>query len=118
MSCGVCASTSWLCVCNPLTRASESLRRVTKGVVDFVFIDPPYSTHLKYSGLPECIGELDADGGGYYEAMEQVIREIHRQFLGKAMQAIEAGGGRRTQPNRHAAQSPPTYSEAGWSLET
>ncbi len=51
---------------------------IKKGVVDFAFIDPPYSTHLKYSGLPECIGELDADGGGYYEAMEQVIRELHR----------------------------------------
>lgn len=51
---------------------------VKKGVVDFVFIDPPYSTHLKYSGLKECIGELDADGGGYYEAMDEVIREIHR----------------------------------------
>src|SRR5215470_9578261 len=25
---------------------------------DFVFLDPPYSTHLKYSGLPECLGEL------------------------------------------------------------
>jgi adenine-specific DNA-methyltransferase len=46
--------------------------------VDFVFVDPPYSTHLKYSGLPECIGELDADGGGYYEAMAEVIAEIDR----------------------------------------
>jgi DNA modification methylase len=49
-----------------------------KGAVDFVFIDPPYSTHIKYSGDPACIGELDARGGGYYEAMEQVIAELYR----------------------------------------
>lgn len=45
---------------------------------DFVFIDPPYSTHIKYSGRPECIGELDAATPAYYEAMEKVIAEIHR----------------------------------------
>lgn len=46
--------------------------------IDFVFIDPPYSTHVKYSGDPKCIGELDARGGGYYEAMEEVIAELYR----------------------------------------
>ncbi|MFN9992436.1 MAG: DNA methyltransferase [Phycisphaerales bacterium] len=50
--------------------------------VDFVFIDPPYSTHVDYSDDPRCIGKLDSggdDGGrSYYEAMERVIREIHR----------------------------------------
>jgi DNA modification methylase len=45
---------------------------------DFVFIDPPYSTHVKYSGDKQCIGELDARGGGYYEAMEDVIADIYR----------------------------------------
>lgn len=49
---------------------------------DFVFIDPPYSTHVHYSDDPESIGHLDAggeDGGrAYYEAMEQVIDEIDR----------------------------------------
>lgn len=45
---------------------------------DFVFIDPPYSTHLKYSGKPQCIGELDARENAYYEAMEKVFGEIHR----------------------------------------
>src|SRR5690606_31462680 len=49
-----------------------------KDSVDFVFIVPPYSTHLKYSGHPQCIGELDAGSGVYYEAMEQVIAEIYR----------------------------------------
>lgn len=46
--------------------------------VDFVFVDPPYSTHIKYSDDPRCIGKLDASGPEYYQAMEQVIREIHR----------------------------------------
>ncbi len=45
---------------------------------DFVFIDPPYSTHIEYSDDPRCIGKLDAAGGEYYRAMEQVLSEIHR----------------------------------------
>ncbi|MBP7738682.1 MAG: DNA methylase [Spirochaetes bacterium] len=45
---------------------------------DFVFVDPPYSNHIRYSGLPECIGELSARGDEYFRAMEGVIREIHR----------------------------------------
>lgn len=46
--------------------------------VDFVFVDPPYSTHLKYSGRPECIGELAAGSGDYYAAMAEVIAELSR----------------------------------------
>jgi len=46
--------------------------------VDFVFIDPPYSTHLDYGPDPRDIGKLDAKTGEYYTAMEQVIGEIHR----------------------------------------
>ena len=45
---------------------------------DFVFIDPPYSNHIRYSGLPECIGELSARGEEYFTAMRDVIRETHR----------------------------------------
>jgi len=48
------------------------------GKADFVFIDPPYSTHLEYGPDPRDIGKLDAAGGKYYEAMEQVIAEMHR----------------------------------------
>jgi DNA modification methylase len=51
-------------------------------VSDFVFVDPPYSTHVDYSDDPRCIGKLDAGGAdrgkAYYAAMEQVISEIHR----------------------------------------
>jgi len=63
---------------------------------DFVFLDPPYSTHIDYSNDPRCIGKLDAAempksatkrgpddpppqmGEAYYEAMEEVIAECHR----------------------------------------
>lgn len=67
------------------------------GTADFVFVDPPYSTHIDYSDDPRCIGKLDAGeeagaGGGsakrgqpqqrtgaeYYESMQQVIGECHR----------------------------------------
>ena len=46
--------------------------------VDFEFIDPPYSTHVKYSGLKQCIGELSAQEDEYYKAMGKVISELHR----------------------------------------
>lgn len=55
---------------------------------DFVFIDPPYSTHIDYSDDERCIGKLDASapmrdddvmmGHAYYESMDQVIAEIDR----------------------------------------
>jgi adenine-specific DNA-methyltransferase len=48
------------------------------GKVDFVFIDPPYSTHLDYGPDPRDIGKLDAAKPEYYAAMDQVLGEIHR----------------------------------------
>ena len=48
------------------------------GKADFVFIDPPYSTHLDYGDDPRDIGKLDAAGNEYYQAMGQAIKEIHR----------------------------------------
>lgn len=48
------------------------------GKVDFVFIDPPYSTHLDYGDDPRDIGKLTARSGEYYAAMEQVFSEIRR----------------------------------------
>lgn len=46
--------------------------------VDFVFIDPPYSTHLDYGDDSRDIGKLSAKSGEYYKAMKQVIAEIVR----------------------------------------
>lgn len=49
------------------------------GKVDFVFIDPPYSTHIDYGDDPRDIGKLDVSKGPqYYDAMTQVFREIYR----------------------------------------
>lgn len=57
---------------------ARKLPRELTGKVDFVFIDPPYSTHLDYGPDPRDIGKLDAASGRYYEAMAEVIAEIAR----------------------------------------
>lgn len=65
-------------------RADARKLPVEDAKADFVFIDPPYSTHIDYSDDPACIGKLDAapdadDGGkAYYQAMRKVIAESHR----------------------------------------
>jgi adenine-specific DNA-methyltransferase len=49
------------------------------GKIDFIFMDPPYSTHLDYGDDPRDIGKLDvAQGSAYYDAMDQVFAECHR----------------------------------------
>lgn len=54
--------------------------------VDFVFIDPPYSTHIDYGPDPRDIGKLSAAGKEYFAAMKQAIAEIHRVLKpGKSM---------------------------------
>lgn len=59
---------------------------------DFVFVDPPYSTHIDYSDDPKCIGKLDAagadQGAAYYTAMEQVIGEIDRVLKPRRYMAL------------------------------
>ncbi len=55
---------------------------IEDGKADFVFIDPPYSTHVDYSDDPRCIGKLDSggddQGAAYFDAMTKVISECHR----------------------------------------
>ncbi len=58
---------------------------------DFVFIDPPYSTHLDYGPDPRDIGKLSAAGKEYYLAMEQVIAEIHRVLKSGRHMALYVG---------------------------
>lgn len=48
------------------------------GKVDFVFMDPPYGTHIDYGDDPRDIGKLDASSPKYYDAMEQAFGEAHR----------------------------------------
>ena len=45
---------------------------------DFVFMDPPYSTHIEYSDEPGCIGRLDALEEEYFEAMDGAFAEADR----------------------------------------
>jgi len=45
---------------------------------DYVFVDPPYSTHLRYSDDARCLGRLDAADPAYYEALDAVFAEIDR----------------------------------------
>jgi adenine-specific DNA-methyltransferase len=59
---------------------------------DFVFIDPPYSTHVEYSDDPRCIGKLDASTADqpneYFEAMRSVIKEINRVLRDRRYMAL------------------------------
>lgn len=59
---------------------------------DFVFVDPPYSTHVEYSDDPRCIGRLDAGGAdhgaAYYQAMRSVIAEIDRVLKPRRFMAL------------------------------
>ena len=48
--------------------------------VDFIFVDPPYSTHINYSDDERCIGKLEARTGDYYLAMEEVIAGLYRHL--------------------------------------
>jgi DNA modification methylase len=59
-------------------RADARALPLEDGKADFVFMDPPYSTHLEYSGDERCIGELDAFEGEYFEAMQRVFAEARR----------------------------------------
>lgn len=61
-----------------ITKADARKLPLENESADFVFIDPPYSTHIDYSDAPECIGKLSAASGEYYTAMEKVIAEIYR----------------------------------------
>lgn len=61
-----------------IVRADSRHIPLKSATVDFAFIDPPYSTHVKYSGDPRCIGELDAAEPGYYESLDKVFAEMAR----------------------------------------
>ncbi len=73
-------------------RADARKLPLEDAVADFVFVDPPYSTHVNYSDDPACIGKLDAgaddNGAAYYHAMLQVITEIHRVLKNRRFMAL------------------------------
>jgi len=69
-------------------RADARKLPLEDGKADFVFMDPPYSTHLEYSGREDCIGELDAFGAEYFQAMEQVFAEADRVLRDRRYVAV------------------------------
>lgn len=75
-----------------ITRADARSIPLGDASADFVFVDPPYSTHIDYSDDPACIGKLDAGGDdhgvAYYGAMERVIGEIHRVMRDRRYMAL------------------------------
>jgi DNA modification methylase len=71
-----------------ILRADARHIPVENGKADFVFLDPPYSTHIEYSDDPACIGKLDARTGAYYEAMAQVIAEVYRILRDRRYMAL------------------------------
>ncbi|MFT5049447.1 MAG: adenine-specific DNA-methyltransferase [Chlamydiales bacterium] len=69
-------------------RADARSLPLEDGKVDFVFMDPPYSTHLEYSGDERCIGQLSAFEEAYFDAMEQVFGEAERVLRDRRYLAV------------------------------
>jgi len=98
-------------------RADARKLPLEAGVADFAFVDPPYSTHIDYSNDPACIGKLDSGGmdggrmgGAYYEAMEQVIRELHRVLKNRRYMGLYVSDSWK---KKGSAQADRTDSSAG-----
>lgn len=75
-----------------ITRADARALPMDDESVDFVFVDPPYSTHVEYSDDPRCIGRLDAGGPDrgreYYHEMARVIDECWRVLKDRRYMAL------------------------------
>ncbi len=79
-----------------IQQADSRLIPLAEATVDFVFIDPPYSTHVDYSDDPRCIGKLDANEkspkqsgqNAYFTAMKQVFDECLRVLKPRRYMAV------------------------------
>ena len=69
-------------------RADARQLPLEDGKVDFVFMDPPYSTHIEYSEDPRCIGKLSAFDDAYYTAMAAVFAEADRVLRDRRFLAV------------------------------
>lgn len=83
---------------------------------DFVFMDPPYSTHVDYTDDPRCIGRLDAGmpddrghvGAEYYRAMGDVFAEAYRVLRDRRYLAVYVSDSfKKRSPNSPAAEFMP-----------
>lgn len=88
-------------------RADARHLPVEDAKADFVFIDPPYSTHVRYGDDPACIGRLDAggdDGGAaYFNAMRAVFTECRRVLRDRRFMGVYVSDSWR---KRRGAQGP------------
>jgi adenine-specific DNA-methyltransferase len=86
---------------------------------DFVFIDPPYSTHIEYSKDERDIGALDAaaDGGrAYYDAMRRVVGEIHRILKNRRYAALYVSDSWRKRKGGDAGSGAGAFMPIGFEL--
>ncbi len=75
--------------CRPdIERGDARQLPLEDGTVDFVFMDPPYSTHIEYSDAPNCIGKLSAFEPAYFDAMGEVFAEAVRVLRDRRYLAI------------------------------
>jgi DNA modification methylase len=61
-----------------IERADARKLPVESGTVDVVFLDPPYSDHIKYSDDARCIGKVSAYDSKFYQEMKKVFAECLR----------------------------------------
>ncbi len=61
-----------------IERADARSLPLEEGSQDFVFMDPPYSTHIDYSPDPACIGKLSSFEEEYYQALAAAFDEAWR----------------------------------------
>lgn len=107
---------------NDVFRADARKLPLEDAKADFVFLDPPYSTHIDYSDDPACIGRLDAGeidrrtgetGRAYYEAMRAVIAETHRVLKNRRYMALYVSDSYK---KRKGADAAPAFMPIGFEL--
>lgn len=86
------------------------------GKADFVFVDPPYSTHLEYSDQAGDIGKLDAAGDEYYEAMEKVIGECWRVLKDRRYMGLYVSDSWRKRKGSEPGSGAGTFMPIGFEL--
>jgi len=47
-------------------------------IVDFIFIDSPYSDNIKYNDHPDNLGNISCENPIFFEEMEKVAQETYR----------------------------------------
>ena len=51
---------------------------LVNSIVDFIFIDSPYSNNIHYNDHPENIGHISCESPRFYKELEKVAKELYR----------------------------------------